>query len=43
MTATFLNCQKYVPQEVSLEETISWVFLTEKLPLTGIRCFSEVF
>ena len=34
---------KYVPREVSLEETISWVFFTEKLPLTGMGCFSEVF
>ena len=24
---------KYVPREVSLEETISWAFFTEKLPL----------
>ena len=34
---------KYVPREVSLEETISWVFFIEKLPLTGMGCFSEVF
>jgi hypothetical protein len=33
---------KYVPQEVSLDETMSWVFFTEKLPLTGMGCFSEV-
>jgi hypothetical protein len=34
---------KYVPQEVSLEETISWVFFTEIRPLTGMGCFSEGF
>jgi hypothetical protein len=34
---------KYVPQEASLEETISWVFVTEKFPLTGMGCFSEGF
>jgi hypothetical protein len=34
---------KYVPQEVSLEEIISWVFFTDKLHLTGMGCFSEVF
>jgi hypothetical protein len=33
---------KYVPQEVFSEETTSWVFFTEKLPLTGMGCFSEV-
>ena len=31
---------KYVSQEFSLEETISCVFFTEKLPLTGMGCFS---
>jgi hypothetical protein len=45
----FHNCYfpqlptKYVPQEVSLEETISWAFFTKKLPLTGMGCFSEIF
>ena len=34
---------KYVPRKVSSEETISWVFFTEKLPLTDMGCFSEVF
>jgi len=34
---------KYIPQEVSLEETISWVFFTEEIPLTGMGCLSEVF
>jgi len=33
---------KYVPEEVSLEETISWAFFTEKLPLTGTGCFSDI-
>ena len=35
---------RYVPWELSSEETISWVFF-EKLPLTGMGmgCFSEVF
>jgi hypothetical protein len=43
MTATFLKPTKYVPQEVSLEETMSWVIFTEKLPLPGMGCFSEDF
>jgi hypothetical protein len=34
---------KYVPQEVSLDKTINWVFFTEKLPLTGMGCFSDIF
>jgi hypothetical protein len=34
---------KYVTREVSVEETMSWTFFTEKLPLTGMGCFSEVF
>ena len=34
---------KYVPQEVSLEETMSWEVFTEKLPLTGMGRFSAVF
>ena len=34
---------KYVPRDVSLEETMSWVFFTENLPLIGMECFSEVF
>ena len=34
---------EYLPREVFWEETISWVFFAEKLPLTGMRCFSEVF
>ena len=34
---------KNVTQDISLEETMSWVFFTEKLPLMGMGCFSAVF
>jgi hypothetical protein len=34
---------KYVPQEVSLEKTISWVFFTEKLPFDRYGMFLRSF
>jgi hypothetical protein len=44
MTSTPLLPTKYVPREVSIEETISWAFFPVKLPLTVMGCsqkFSE--
>ena len=34
---------EYFPREVFWEETLSWLFFAEKLPLIGMECFSEVF
>jgi hypothetical protein len=43
MTDTFLNCQQNIFLEKFPEKKLSWVFFAEKLPLTGMGCFSEVF
>jgi hypothetical protein len=43
MTALSVTANRISSSKMPGDETISWVLLAEKLLLTGMGCFSEVF